>query len=75
MSNLTHCDGPNCEERKDDRGVSIRRWGVESWLTVQSDWQSFDFCSPTCLVAHFAPDRATPPPDDTTVAATPKEHA
>jgi hypothetical protein len=60
MSNLTHCDGPNCKERKDE-SEPTRAWSEASWIKVQDNWHDFDFHSTECLVAHFTAERKPEP--------------
>lgn len=50
MSNLIHCDGPDCDETKDNTpGVIIRQLCEASWFALERDGERLDFHDDQCL--------------------------
>ena len=57
MTQLTHCDGPGCEEVQPDADRHARGLCNEGWLTVEREFVDdlTHFCSRACLARWAAP--------------------
>lgn len=52
MSNLIHCDGPNCDQVRDPNAPVMRRLGESGWIHVEEGPDDTkDFHSRACLAA------------------------
>lgn len=59
MSNLIHCDNPDCENTRDSSRE--RRLHERPWLEVQQAGQRLDFCSLDCMRRWAGPEKTSVP--------------